>query len=205
MRSEPLALSKLMISLLEEQGITVATPIQKEIIPAIVQGRDVLAQSETGSGKTLSFAIPIIEQLHRRDGLRALVLVPTRELCMQIAGEFIQYSSGTHLGIVPVYGGVSINAQITNVKTANIIVATPGRLIDLLTRRALHLKTIRYLVFDEADRMLDMGFIKDIERIVQHLPSERQTLMFSATVTEEIEQLSRKYLHNPNMPVWHPL
>ena len=197
MRSEPLALSKQMISLLEQQGITVATPIQKEIIPAIVQGRDVLAQSETGSGKTLSFAIPIIEQLHRRDGLRALVLVPTRELCMQIAGEFIQYSSGKHLGIVPVYGGVSINTQITNAKTANIIVATPGRLIDLLTRRAVHLKTIRYLVFDEADRMLDMGFIKDIERIVQYLPSERQTLMFSATVSGEIEQLSRKYLHNP--------
>ncbi len=197
MKSESFALSKPMIALLEQQGITIATPIQKEIIPAIVGGRDVLAQSETGSGKTLSFAIPIIEQFHRRDGLRALVLVPTRELCVQITGEFIKFSAGKHLGIVPVYGGASMQTQIHKLKTANIIVATPGRLLDLLKRRALRLDTIRFLVCDEADRMLDMGFINDIERILQHLPAQRQTMMFSATVSKEIEQLSRKYLHNP--------
>jgi ATP-dependent RNA helicase DeaD len=197
MKSESFVLSKPMLSLLEEQGITIATPVQKEIIPAIIEGRDVIAQSETGSGKTLSFAIPIIEQLFRRDGLQALILVPTRELCAQITGEFVKYSHGKHLGIVSVYGGVSINKQAEKLRTANIIIATPGRLLDLIQRRVAHLETIRYLVFDEADRMLDMGFIKDIERILQHLPPKRQTMLFSATVSKEIEVLSHKYLHNP--------
>src|SRR5271169_3428466 len=137
MKSESFVLSPQIIALLEQHGITIATPVQKEIIPAIIQGRDVLAQSETGSGKTLSFAIPIIEQLQRRDGLRALILVPTRELCTQIADEFIKFSTGKHLGIVSVYGGVSIPKQISKVKTANIVVATPGRLIDLLSRKAI--------------------------------------------------------------------
>lgn len=197
MKSESFALSKPMLALLEKNGITIATPIQKEIIPAIISGRDVIAQSETGSGKTLSFAIPLIERLNRRDGLRALILVPTRELCMQIAGEFIKFSAGNHLGIVPIYGGVTINKQIAKLKTANIIVATPGRLIDLLDRRALKLDTIKYLVFDEADRMLDMGFIPDIEYIVRQIPGERQTMLFSATISKEIEKLSTEYLRNP--------
>ena len=186
-----------MISLLEKHGITVATPIQKEIIPAIVAGRDVLAQSETGSGKTLSFAIPIIENLKRSDGLRALVLVPTRELCVQITDEFIKFSHGKHLGITSVYGGVSISNQMKKLSATNIIVATPGRLIDLLDRGAVRLETIQWLVFDEADRMLDMGFIRDIERILRRMPQKRQTLLFSATVSKEIAQLSQKYLHNP--------
>ncbi|MBM4166364.1 MAG: DEAD/DEAH box helicase [Ignavibacteria bacterium] len=197
MKSESFTLSSQMISLLEKNGITIATPIQKEIIPAIIEGRDVLAQSETGSGKTLSFAIPIIEHINHRDGMRALVLVPTRELCMQITEEFYKFSHGKHIGIVPVYGGASINNQIRKLKSANIIVATPGRLIDLLRRRALKLDTIQYLVADEADRMLDMGFIKDLEKILQYLPQQRQTLMFSATVSKEIETLSGKYLVNP--------
>lgn len=197
MKSESFALSKPMVALLENNGITIATPIQKEIIPAIINGRDVIAQSETGSGKTLSFAIPLIEHLNRRDGLCALILVPTRELAMQIAGEFIKFSAGKHLGVIPVYGGVAINKQISKLKTANIIVATPGRLIDLLDRRALKLDTIKFLVFDEADRMLDMGFIPDIEYIVRQIPAERQTMLFSATISKEIEKLSAAYLRNP--------
>jgi ATP-dependent RNA helicase DeaD len=197
MRSESFNLSKAMVSLLEEQGISIPTPVQKEIIPAIMAGRDVLAQSETGSGKTLSFAIPIIEQVTRRDGLCALVLVPTRELCTQIANEFIKFTKGNHLGVVPVYGGVSIHQQMEKLKTANIVVATPGRLIDLLNRGALRIHTVRYLVFDEADRMLDMGFIRDIENILRRMPQARQTMLFSATVPAEIVQLSKKYLHNP--------
>jgi ATP-dependent RNA helicase DeaD len=197
MKSEFLQLSKPMISLLEKNGITTPTPIQKEIIPAIMAGQDVLAQSETGSGKTLSFAIPIIEHLQKRDGLRALVLVPTRELCVQITDEFFKYSHGKHLGITSVYGGVSINNQIKKIKSTNIIVATPGRLIDLLDRKAVSLNEVKFLVFDEADRMLDMGFIRDIERILRHLGAERQTLLFSATVSKEVTQLSHKYLNNP--------
>lgn len=183
-----------MLSLLEKHGITTATPIQKETIPAILAGRDVLAQSETGSGKTLSFAIPIVELINRRDGLRALVLVPTRELCAQVAGEFVKFSHGKHLGVTSVYGGVSINNQIKKLKTTNIIVATPGRLIDLLNRGEVRLETVSYLVFDEADRMLDMGFITDIERILQKMPQKKQTMLFSATVSKEISDLSRKYL-----------
>jgi len=197
MKSENFKISKPMLSLLEQHGITAATPVQQEIIPAIQEGRDVLAQSETGSGKTLSFAVPIIEQTNRRDGLVALVLVPTRELCVQVAGEFMKFSAGKQLGITSVYGGVSIANQIKKMRTTNIIVATPGRLLDLLERKAVSLGTIRYLVLDEADRMLDMGFIRDIERILRHIPQERQTLLFSATVSQEVTQLSRKYLRDP--------
>ncbi len=197
MKSQSFVLSDQITNLLEAQGITVATPVQEQIIPAISAGRDVLAQSETGSGKTLSFAIPIIEQLKRRDGLKALVLVPTRELATQVSGEFIKYSAGKHLGIVPVYGGVSINTQASKLRQANIIVATPGRLIDLLNRNMLKLGSIKYFVCDEADRMLDMGFIRDVERIAAKLPADHQTLLFSATVPKEIEKLAARYLHNP--------
>lgn len=197
MKSASFALSKPMIALLEAQGITVATPVQEEIIPAIANGQDVLAQSETGSGKTLSFAIPIIENLQRGDGLRALILVPTRELCAQVTGEFFKYSSGKHLGIVSVYGGASIGAQVSKLRNANIIVATPGRLIDLMNRNAVKLSSIKYFVCDEADRMLDMGFIRDVEKIARQLPAEHQTMLFSATVSKEIEKLAGKYLRNP--------
>ncbi len=197
MKSQSFVLSDEITKLLEAQGITVATPVQEQIIPAITGGRDVLAQSETGSGKTLSFAIPIIEQLNRRDGLKALILVPTRELATQVTGEFIKYSVGKHLGIVAVYGGVSINVQASKLRQANIIVATPGRLIDLMNRNAVRLDSIKYFVCDEADRMLDMGFIRDVERIAAKLPAEHQTLLFSATVPKEIEKLASKYLRNP--------
>lgn len=197
MKTETFNLSKDILALLEKNGITIATPIQKEIIPAVLAGRDVLAQSETGSGKTISFAIPIIERTQSKDGLDALVLVPTRELCTQVTEEFIKFSMGKRLGITAVYGGVSIDNQIRKLKKTNIVIATPGRLIDLIDRRAVHLDKIKFLVFDEADRMLDMGFIKDIEKILKHVPNELQTMLFSATISKEITQLSKKYLYNP--------
>lgn len=197
MRSESFKLSKPMVALLERYGITIATPIQQQIIPAITAGRDILAQSETGSGKTVSFAVPIIEKINKTEGLTSLILVPTRELCVQITGEFTKFSHGKHLGVTAVYGGVSIENQIRKLRNTNIVIATPGRLLDLLERRALRLDKIRFLVFDEADRMLDMGFIKDIERILKLMPHKRQTMLFSATVSKEIAQLSRKYLNEP--------
>ena len=197
MKSPALKLSKGMIGLLEKNGITEATPIQREIIPAIFDGRDVIAQSETGSGKTLSFALPLIEQTNRADGTIALILAPTRELAVQIANEFVKFSQGKHLGITPVYGGVSISQQIQKLKKTNFIVATPGRLLDLMNRGAVHLDKIRYLVLDEADRMLDMGFIRDIEKILRQVPAQRQTMLFSATISKEILQLTHKYLKNP--------
>ncbi|GEM_PF-84667 len=197
MSFDSLQVGKPMVSLLEKHGITTPTPVQKGIIPAIKEGRDVLAQSETGSGKTLSFAIPILEVSKRAEGLTTLVLVPTRELCIQVAGEFMKFSQGNHLGITSVYGGVSINTQASKMKMTNIIIATPGRLLDLMERRVVKLENIKYLVLDEADRMLDMGFIPDIERILRKVPPTRQTMLFSATVSKEIEHLSMKYLNDP--------
>ncbi len=197
MKSESLKLSKEMIALLQQQGISTPTPIQKEIIPAIFEGRDVIAQSETGSGKTLSFAIPIIERMNRRDGMKALVICPTRELAVQIAAEFVKFSTGKHLGITPIYGGVSIGEQARRIARTNIVVGTPGRLSDLMNRGMLKLDTITTLVLDEADRMLDMGFIKDIEKIMHKISKDRQTLMFSATLAKEIVTLSKKYLKDP--------
>lgn len=194
MKSESLKLSKEMIALLQQHGISTPTPIQKEIIPAIFEGRDVIAQSETGSGKTLSFAIPIIERMNRRDGMKALIICPTRELAVQIAAEFVKFSTGKHLGITPIYGGVSIGEQARRISRTNIIVGTPGRLIDLMNRGMLKLDSITTLVLDEADRMLDMGFIKDIETIMRKVSKDRQTLMFSATLAKEIVTLSKKYL-----------
>lgn len=187
-----------MLALLDKHGITIATPVQKKIIPAIFEKRDIFAQSETGSGKTISYAIPIIERLQQKDGISTLVLVPTRELCVQITGEFIKFSDGRQRGaITPVYGGVSLSNQIKKLRNTNIIIATPGRLIDLLNRNALRLDRIKYLVLDEADRMLDMGFLRDVENIIKRIPEHRQTMLFSATFSREITALSRKYLKDP--------
>ncbi|MBX7043339.1 MAG: DEAD/DEAH box helicase [Ignavibacteria bacterium] len=182
---------------MKKEGITVATPVQREIIPAIMEGRDVIAQSETGSGKTLSFAVPLLEQIKPKDGLQALVLVPTRELCIQVAGEFRKFAPGKDFRPLAIYGGASISEQIRRIKKANAAVATPGRLLDIIERKAIDLSTIKYLVLDEADRMLDMGFIRDIERILKHMPQKKQTMLFSATMNTEIEKLSAKYLHDP--------
>ena len=190
-------LQRSTISLLEKEGITVPTPIQTALIPLINEGHDVIAQSETGSGKTLGFALPLLEKINRRDGLTILVLAPTRELALQISQEFIKFSHGQHIGVTPVYGGVPIQQQLKKLAQTNIIVGTPGRLLDFLQRGALNLSTIRYLVFDEADRMFDMGFLPDIDRIVRHVPKERQTMLLSATVPDEILQVSRKYLRDP--------
>ncbi|MGA1865029.1 MAG: DEAD/DEAH box helicase [bacterium] len=197
MNSEYLQISPPMIALLGKHNITTATPVQRKIIPAIFEGQDVIAQSETGSGKTLSYAIPIIERTNFRDGLKAVVIVPTRELTLQIAAEFVKFSHGNRLKITPVYGGVSINDQIRKLQRVNIIVATPGRLLDLLNQGILCMDKINYLVIDEADRMLDMGFIKDIEKIIFYAPRQRQTLLFSATISKEVVHMSQKYLRSP--------
>ncbi|MCU0372810.1 MAG: DEAD/DEAH box helicase, partial [Ignavibacteria bacterium] len=196
MKSELFTLSKQMLTYLEKHGITDATPVQKKIIPAIMSGKDVLVQSETGSGKTLSFAIPIIESIVKTKNITALILVPTRELCTQITDEFNKFS---HKGIeiCAVYGGVSIDNQIKKLKRSSVVVATPGRLLDIIERKAIVLNELKYTVLDEADRMLDMGFIRDIEKILKHLPAQRQTLLFSATISKEISKLSKKFLNDP--------
>jgi superfamily II DNA/RNA helicase len=194
---ESFHLSKSTIAILHKEGITIPTPIQEQFIPLVAEGRDVIAQSETGSGKTLGFALPLLEKIHRRDGLALLVLAPTRELALQISQEFIKFSHGKQLTVTPVYGGVSVDEQVKNLPHTNIVVGTPGRLLDLVNRGNVHLKTIKYLVFDEADRMLDMGFLPDIERILRHIPKQRQTLLLSATLPKEIIHASQRYLLNP--------
>jgi len=197
MKTEEFNLSEETLSRLERSNITIATPVQKKIIPAIMKGRDILAQSETGSGKTLSFAIPIIESLDKKKtGIKALILVPTRELCVQIGGEFVKFAN-RKIGISTVYGGVSIDKQIFKLRRSHVVVATPGRLLDIMHRKAIKLDELQYLVFDEADRMLDMGFINDIESILKNIPAKRQTMLFSATITKEISGLIKKYLQDP--------
>jgi ATP-dependent RNA helicase DeaD len=197
MQFDSFPLSKSILNLLQKHGILTPTPVQEKIVPLIFEGHDVIAQSETGSGKTLSFALPLIEKIERKHGISALVLAPTRELAVQITDEFIKFSQGKQIGVTPIYGGVSISNQIKKIDRTNIVVATPGRLIDLMNRGNIRLDTIRYLVFDEADRMLDMGFLPDIERIVRKIPAARQTMLFSATMSKEIVQISQRYLKSP--------
>ena len=177
-----LGVSAPVVEALAKQGITAPFAIQGLVIRDVMEGHDVLAKSPTGSGKTLAFALPIVERVQRGRGPSALVLVPTRELATQVAEEFRPLMAARGLRVTAVYGGVSIQNQTRLVKTADVLVATPGRLEDLLNRRAMSLDGIRTLVLDEADRMLDMGFQPQVDKIVARTPRNRQTLFFSATL-----------------------
>lgn len=199
-----LNLSKPIIQALESAGYHTPTPIQEQAIPTILAHHDVLACAQTGTGKTAAFSLPIIERLLASknegayQGPKALILAPTRELAIQIGENIAVYVSRTHIKQTVVFGGVSVVNQIAELrKRPEIVVATPGRLLDLLNQRALLLKAVNFLVLDEADRMLDMGFIKDIQRIISNIPAERQTLLFSATMPKEIESLANAILKNP--------
>lgn len=197
MKFEDMHLSQEMVKTLTQHEITAPTEVQQQVIPALLMGKDILAQSETGSGKTLGFAIPIIEQIELRKGVQTLVLAPTRELAQQIAQEFYTFSRHRQARVLCVYGGVSINPQLERAPFADIVVGTPGRVLDLLERRGLNLTKVRWAVLDEADRMLDMGFIEDIHKIMDYTPKQKQTMFFSATIPEQIAKLSKRYLHDP--------
>ena len=182
---------------LADRGITAPFPIQALVLPDALAGRDVLAKSPTGSGKTLGFAIPIalsLAEVSRRPS--ALVLVPTRELASQVAAE-LEAVAPAGVTVAKVYGGTPLHAQAKRARHADVIVATPGRLNDLLERNAVALDDIRILVLDEADRMLDMGFKPQVDRIVARLPRKRQTMLFSATLDSEVGELARAYTTNP--------
>ena len=180
---------------LAERGIDMPFQIQALVIPEALRGGDVLAKSPTGSGKTLAFAIPIVER--GGDGRPfALVLVPTRELCVQVTEELAFVAAG-RLKVVSVYGGVPLKAQAREAKTADVIVATPGRLQDLVDRNLVSLDTVSILVLDEADRMLDMGFKPQVDKLVRRLKDDRQTMFFSATLDGEVGELARRYTHFP--------
>jgi len=192
MRIEKIILNEEVVNLLKKDGIINATEVQEKAIPIILDGKNVIVQSETGSGKTLAFVLPIIENIAEK-GIKALIIVPTRELAKQITEVVNRYSK---LNAVSVYGGVSITNQINGLKKANIVVGTPGRLLDLLGRKKLSIDKINYLVLDEADRMLDMGFIGDIEKIMRESGKNKQILLFGATIPEKILEISRKYMEN---------
>ncbi|NRA55288.1 MAG: DEAD/DEAH box helicase [Gammaproteobacteria bacterium] len=199
-----LDLNQNLIKALSKQGYDKPTPIQAEAIPAILNKQDVMAGAQTGTGKTAAFALPILQQLAQsapaKQKLRALILTPTRELAQQVYQSFLTYGEFTELNTAIAYGGVSINPQITALKAgADILVATPGRLLDHLVKGTVSLDDIEHLVFDEADRMLDMGFIIDIKRILKRMPSQRQTMLFSATFDDAIFSLSKTMLNDPKL------
>src|SRR3989344_6332249 len=181
----------------EELGFTEWTEIQEKTIPLIQQGKDVIGQSFTGSGKTAAFGLPLLEKVICGEGLQAAILVPTRELCEQVTKEMLKFSKHKRARIVAVYGGVSINPQITHLRNAEIMVGTPGRVLDHLMRGTLQLHKIHTLVLDEADRMFDMGFIDDVKQIISRTPQHRQTLLFSATISAEVHEIVKHYMRNP--------
>jgi superfamily II DNA/RNA helicase len=183
---------------LSRRGIDTPFPIQDLVMRDALAGRDVLAKSRTGSGKTLAFGIPMIEQLDQGMARPSgLVLVPTRELAVQVVEELRDVAAARNLRIAPVYGGVGIDKQAQRAAKAHIVVATPGRLTDLLNRRLISLDGIRIFVLDEADRMLDMGFQPQVDRIVDRVPEKRQTMFFSATLDGRVGHLARSYTHDP--------
>ncbi len=191
-----LGVSDAVCAVLEEQGILNPFPVQSAVIPEALRGGDVLAKSPTGSGKTLAFAIPIVERIDRNvHGIVALVLVPTRELASQVTETMEQVGRACGIRAVAVYGGVPLRKQAEQAADAHVLVATPGRLQDLVDRKLISIAKVSVLILDEADRMLDMGFKPQVDRIVRLLPSERQTMFFSATLDGEVGELARRYTH----------
>ena len=194
-----LGVSPCVTAALAERSILEPFTIQASVLPDALAGLDILAKSPTGSGKTLAFAIPIAERTGSRDDRpSALVLVPTRELAQQVTDELVAVGRPKGLQVTAVYGGVPLAAQARRARSAHVIVATPGRLLDLLDQRKLDLRAIRILVLDEADRMLDMGFKPQVDRIVKRLSLNRQTMFFSATLDGKIGDLARQYTTNPS-------
>ncbi len=187
------------VQLLTSLGFTEPTAIQAQAIPALLSGRDVVGQAQTGTGKTAAFSLPILEQIAvDSNAVQALILTPTRELAMQVSQAIHSYKENRQLRVLPVYGGQSIERQITRLQRGSqIVVGTPGRVLDLLSRKALILDQLRWLVLDEADEMLNMGFIKDVEKILKQAPAERQTAFFSATMEPPVRKLAQKFLHSP--------
>lgn len=180
-----------------ELGFEEMTDIQKECIPLIQEGKDVIGQSQTGSGKTAAFGFPILEKVSHNQGIQTLVLVPTRELCEQVTSELRKFSKYKRMNIISVYGGISINPQIENLRYSDIVVGTPGRILDHLQRGTIDLRKVRILVLDEADKMFEMGFIEDVKKIISQVPRERQTLLFSATISHQVHDIVHNYMKNP--------
>src|SRR6266849_1931638 len=193
-----LGVSEAVEQALADRGITEPFRIQTLVLPDALEGRDILAKAPTGSGKTLGFGIPLVERT-KLDAKTptSLVLVPTRELALQVADEIGKFAGARGVRVGLAYGGAPVPAQAKKLKGAHIVVATPGRLTDLIERKMISLENVHVLVLDEADRMLDMGFKPQVERILRKMPRERQTMLFSATLDGEVLGLAREYTQNP--------
>jgi len=196
-RFRKLGIHEDIVRVIEEEKFEEPSEIQAKTIPLILAGKDVIAGSATGSGKTLAFGAGIIQNTKSRYGIQTLVLVPTRELAEQVSRELRKFSKHNALKIIAVYGGVSIGPQMESLESAEVVVGTPGRVIDHIQRGTIDLNNVKILVLDEADRMLDMGFRDDVEKIIRKCPTNRQTMLFSATISPDISHLARKYMISP--------
>ncbi len=192
-----LSIDKSVVRALEEMGFTEMTEVQKKAIPVALEGKDMIVQSITGSGKTAAFGVPICEKIEHGNGIQAAIIGPTRELVNQVAVEMQKFSRHKRIEIAMVYGGVPIEPQFHKIRNADVLVGTPGRILDHMQRGTLRLDKVKILVLDEADRMLDMGFIDDIKKIILHTPPGRQTMLFSATMPEEVMGIARRFMRNP--------
>ncbi len=204
MSFDQLGLSEPLLRAVADQGYTIPTPIQAESIPAVLSGSDVMATAQTGTGKTAGYALPLLQNLsyefrkQDKPRIRALIMTPTRELADQVCTDIQRYGEHLHLRCTAVFGGVNIKSQKIRLKRGvDILVATPGRLLDLKSQGCVDLSGVEILVLDEADRMLDMGFYPDIKKIIQMMPTSRQNLLYSATLSEDIRELSAKFMNNP--------
>ncbi|WP_297427835.1 DEAD/DEAH box helicase [Clostridium sp.] len=191
-----LGLKESVVKAISDLGFTKPSQIQEQSIPVTLSGADLIGQAQTGTGKTAAYSLPIITKMSDNKGIKALILAPTRELAVQVKEEIERLSKYEKAEVLAIYGGDSIDRQIRALKkgTVDIVVGTPGRILDLIKRKCLHLDRIEFLVLDEADEMLNMGFIDDIEEILSHTPSERQTLLFSATMPDPIAKLAKRYM-----------
>lgn len=194
---EEFKLSNELFAAINKLGFTKPTMIQEKSIPHIMAGEDVIGESATGSGKTLAFGCGIVDTVIPAGGLQSLILTPTRELAEQVKKDLKTLADHKAINIIAIYGGVGIDPQIHGLRKANVVVATPGRLLDHLQRRTIDTSKIKLLVMDEADRMFDMGFIDDVEKIIGVCPTKRQTLFFSATITPRVKDLGKKYMVKP--------
>jgi len=196
---QSLGISEARVQVLTELGFTAPTPIQEQSIPALLEGKDMLGQAQTGTGKTAAFSIPILERIDTyQNHLQALILTPTRELAIQVSQAIRTFNLKPGAKILTVYGGQAIDRQISQLERGvHIVVGTPGRVIDLMDRGRLDLSRLSWFVLDEADEMLNMGFIQDVEKILAVTPPQRQTAFFSATMPTAVKRLVKNYLRSP--------
>src|SRR5688572_27254483 len=193
-----LGLSESTLEALSHLGYTSPTPIQEQAIPPLLEGRDVIGQAQTGTGKTAAFGLPMVEYADSSDpSVQALVLTPARELCIQVTQALRAYGAQKSLNVVAIFGGAPIREQATRLKDSQIVVGTVGRVMDMIGRHHLFLDDARYVILDEADEMLDLGFLEDVESILKRAPMGRQTALFSATVPKEIRRLADTFMHDP--------